>query len=343
MSVSDRRSVALAEVSLDDSDACKRIEQFVSGASDSTIFHTIEWNRIVREVFGTTFLYIVALHNGAVVGAMPCHVVNESTLSRLCYSPPRQFEMSYGGPIVDGGSDSCVCEHLVHYAARNAGSMVTLFTSPQNSAWVKPERWKKIRRLETCQVNLSPSLDDIWRSSLSAKRRNMIRRAMKEGVEVELCRVDELDSYYDLTRLTAKRTGIACQPKDYYRCILTYFGLRDQARLYLAFHQGRPVAGGIFLKFGNLCRYWVGATDKTAKNLGQGESIQWEVIKWAKGSGCQYYDLVGVEPERLPQIAKYKLSFSRDIAPFYCISYGSLLTRVIRRVDSRMLKGRGVE
>ena len=130
------------------------------------------------------------------------------------------------------------------------------------------------------------------------------------------------------------RTSLKIQPKSYYQAILQCFGTNDQVRLYIAFHKGRALTGGIFLRYGPGCYYWVGATADNVSNLGRGELIQWQVIQWVKEAGCQWYDLVGIERDRLPHIARFKLGFTNDIRRFHHVAIGTIPGRLIRRIEN---------
>jgi lipid II:glycine glycyltransferase (peptidoglycan interpeptide bridge formation enzyme) len=102
----------------------------------------------------------------------------------------------------------------------------------------------------------------------------------------------------------------------------------------IAEKDGEPLAGVVLLRNRYFCHYWLGAGKKSAENLGQGEILQWEAIKWAKQMGCQYYDMCVVESERLPNIARFKMGFSRTTVPFYCITRKRLGYRLGLRIQN---------
>jgi hypothetical protein len=306
---------------------------FLESAPGATIFHLPPWNRIVAEVFSTDFSYLVALQNGVMVGVMPCHLVARRVDGDVCYSPPRVFESPYGGPVATGRNAVEVARRLVHEAAQlGHRSNVHIFSSPENSDWVGPSGFSA-SQLETACVDLRPELERIWAESLDSKRRNMIRKAEKSGVEVRSCGVDELMEYVDLVGETVDRGGFACQPAVYYAQVLKAFAPSDTARLYIARREGQALAGGIFLRQGAHCYYWHGATARGVGSFGQGEIIQWEVIKWAKAAGCEWYDLVGVERERLPNIALFKLGFTKQIVPFYYVHHQRVVDRAVLKLQ----------
>ena len=320
---------------------CHQIDLFLEDNPSASIFHTPRWNQIVADVFHTRFFYLVAMSGNKIIGAMPCHIVRRHHFDFVCYSLPRIFEVSYGGPVANGdvAQQACICRKLVCSAGRiKLGNVVSLFNSPENTSWTEDGNWQR-RTLETAYVDLMLSLEEIWNNSINGKRRNMIRKAEKNGVELEVCGAEKVSAYFEIVQQMTQRTGITLKPEEYYRRILESFGPHDMARLYLARHKGVYLSGGIFLKYGQLCYYWHGATASNVPNLGQSELIQWQVIQWAKQSGCRWYDLVGVEREKLPNIAKFKLGFTRNLVPFHSVRYTRFVDKVVRRVTYTFLRG----
>ena len=338
-------TVRIDQVDLAQADTRSLIDSWLARCPSATIYHTAEWNLIVQEVFATKCRYFLAHDRGVLVGMLPCHFVRSGRWVVICYSPPRMYEVSYGGPVAIGAKSAEVCQGLVKAAGHiGIGVIVDLFNSPQNTGWATATdwggvtAWGRVTAFESAYVDLAPSLEEIWNSSLNGKRRNMIRKAEKQGVEIRCLDADGLDQYWALVERMAERAGIAPKPKRYYSRILEEFGPRDQARLYLAFRHDVAVAGGIFLRYRATCYYWVGASDNSV-NLGQGELVQWQVIQWAKQMGCRWYDLVGVERERLPHIARFKLGFTGHIVAFHHLGYATALSRVVRRMEC-ILKAR---
>jgi len=322
----------IRKVPLSQEIAIRQIEECLPGMEGATIFHTPMWNRIVAQEFNTQFFFLVSERDGCPNGVMACHLVAESDGRTVCHSPPRMFEIPYGGPVATGPEVRRVVLSLIKAASRsNHIRQLTLFTSPEVADWPVPRLWKW-GELVTARVDLQPPLQDIWMHSLDGKRRNMIRKAEKRGVKIRHGGNELLHPYYELVEQMAHRTGLCLRPKRYYAQVLDAFGCSDMARLYLTFHDGRPLAGGIFLRYASTAYYWHGATGDDVPNLGQGELIQWHVIQWAKEAGCHWYDLVGIERERLPHIARFKLGFSEHLAPFRSVNYVPLVYRVLRRI-----------
>ena len=78
---------------------------------------------------------------------------------------------------------------------------------------------------------------------------------------------------------------------------------------------------------------WVAGKPKEIfENVPRQDLLVWETIKWSKENGSKYFDLCVVESGRLPNIARFKLGFSKKIVPFYLYTKRNLAYRVISRL-----------
>ncbi|MDR1278241.1 MAG: peptidoglycan bridge formation glycyltransferase FemA/FemB family protein, partial [Treponema sp.] len=103
---------------------------------------------------------------------------------------------------------------------------------------------------------------------------------------------------------TARRDGIAVHSLDYYRALFelcrNYPGGGQEARLYLASHNGDPQAAVITLFRGEAAVYLYGASSDRNRNLMAPYLLQWRAMIDAKAAGCRFYDLFGIPPNEDP-------------------------------------------
>jgi lipid II:glycine glycyltransferase (peptidoglycan interpeptide bridge formation enzyme) len=139
---------------------------------------------------------------------------------------------------------------------------------------------------------------------MKPKWRYNIRLAERKGVLVQ--RLDEqgLDIFYTLFGETARRDGIAIHSPDYYRALFelcrNYPGGGQEARLYLASHNGEPQAAIITLFRGDQAVYLYGASSDRNRNLMAPYLLQWRAMLDAGAAGCRQYDLFGIPPNEDP-------------------------------------------
>ncbi|MCL2034928.1 MAG: peptidoglycan bridge formation glycyltransferase FemA/FemB family protein [Oscillospiraceae bacterium] len=128
--------------------------------------------------------------------------------------------------------------------------------------------------------------------NLAQKTRYNIRVALKHNVEVKVCGKESLDDFLRIMKATGERDGFATRPKAYFERMID--GLCDHCRLYMAYYEGRPVAGAISTNYAGKTCYIYGASDNAHRNVMAPYLLQWEMIKWALETGCTVYDFQGV-------------------------------------------------
>jgi len=297
-----------------------------------TIYHEVPFNRIVRDTFGTELSWSLAYAGPRVVGFMPMHTFKQGWKLHT-YAGPRHLEVTYGGwatEVQDAGAGL-----LYERAPRRWNESLEVWSPPLATVEMKTSRRKSLE-FRTALVDLEQSEEVIWSKSLDSKRRNMIRKAGKAGVTIRIGAAGFLDEYYPMLVETNTRAGINVLPRAYYHRVLEAYGPREGACVLLAERGGDVLAGVVLLRNEVLCHYWLGARHDGAGNLGQGELLQWEAIRWAKAQGCRYYDLAGIEEQRLPGIATFKLGFSRHQVPFLLLVTRPFVFRVLNRLGRLM-------
>lgn len=298
-------------------------------AKGGTIYHEVLFNRIVRDTFGTDLSWAVAYDGPRVVGFMPMHTV-KSGWQLHTHAGPRHLEVTYGGWAAGGeGAGASVLHERV---PTRWNESLEVWSAPLPAVELKRSRRKSLE-FRTALVDLERPKEAIWSESLDAKRRNMIRKAGRAGVAIRTGSGGLLAEYYPMLIETNTRAGINVLPKVFYERVLEAYGPRDGACVLIAERGGDVLAGVVLLRNDVFCHYWQGARHEGAGNLGQGELLQWEAIRWAKAQGCRYYDLTGIEEQRLPRIAAFKLGFSRHQVPFELLVRRPFMFRVLNRLE----------
>lgn len=195
------------------------------------------------------------------------------------------------------------------------------------------------------RLDLCPSQEELFRA-FHPKVRYNIRLAQRKGVEVKKdCVREDISIFYQLLQETTARDNFLVRKEEYFYSLWDELVTRGYARLFLAFYQGKPVAGTLGFLLGKKAWYVYGASSSTHREVMPNHLLQWEMITWAKENNCQLYDLRGV-PGKLSEdnplyglyrfkkgfnatytvlIGEYDLAFSPFYAwlwqkalPFYC-------------------------
>ncbi len=143
------------------------------------------------------------------------------------------------------------------------------------------------------RINIDGRSEDEVFASFHSKHRYNKRVAEKHNVEVRICGSEMKEEFFKIMKVTGERDNFAIRSADYFGKILDTFG--ENARLYMAFYEGQPIAGALAVLWGNKVWYFYGASLSSHRNVMPNHLLQWEMIKWAIESGCDIYDFRGIK------------------------------------------------
>ncbi len=326
----------------------KDLMDIINHSNQATIFQTPEWNKLVTKEFGTPHHTLIARNSLAISIGMytffviPAGSYSKGSLNRIV-SPFRATDSIYGGPIIIDGETTEVIRVLITEAERFTSSRYgrveyyQILPPPRYPIEVFKQVHYRCRKLLTSIIDLrgtasSCTEQDLWHK-MDSKRRNLIRKAMANEIKVIDPISDFIDAYYPMLSEVFDRANKKPFPKSYYRCILQELTPLGWVKPLLALHNGMPIAGAIFLCFKDTVYYWSGSSFKDYRHLAPNDLIQWEIIKWGNQNNYKYYDLLIVEPERLPQIAHFKLGFGGELVPIYEAKRYTILGQAIRGIN----------
>jgi len=192
----------------------------------------------------------------------------------------------------------------------------------------------------TSVIDLSQPLADIWEHMRKKFIREQIERGKRRGLTAAQSDAFEaFDSMYG--RFTRQSDFDGLSPRDLRRGIL-----------FLARHEGRVIAGGVFIADGAHIRALALASRRLDEKDGRmrdliGEAnrlVIWEAIEYAKNAGYTLFDAGGIAPDSKDAhwraVAEFKEGFGGRRIPqyYYSRTYSSLLT-FLRRAKRVVLGG----
>src|SRR5215218_2635637 len=178
----------------------------------------------------------------------------------------------------------------------------------------------------TVTLDLGPPEEKLL-AKMRKSTRYGVSKARREGVEVIEAEDFELawEAFYGWMEDTAERKdGFTIRrPKAYLHDMMRAMHDAGQGRLFLAMHEGKPLAGVFVSTFGEKYRFMHGASSTEKRNYNPNHLLQWEIMRWAKHHGIRYYDMVGIpKPEDRNVddpyygVYRFKLGFGGDVTNF---------------------------
>ena len=126
-------------------------------------------------------------------------------------------------------------------------------------------------------------------------------------------------NFTELMRTTGERDHFHVRGEEYFRGLLEELG--EDARIFVAYLHGRPIAGAIEVFCGSKAWYLYGASSNEHRNAMPNYLLQWTMIQRAMDRGCTLYDFRGVpghpsEGDPLYGLYRFKKGFSGTYTEF---------------------------
>jgi len=291
--------------------------------NNGSVFHEVALNRIIKETFGSEFYYLVDNPEN-ITHAAPIHITKNKLGSKR-YNIRPLYDMPYAGFIGNSNVDVSLFSVGLFESISYVGFPYSM----------KEEKHLGCSRYgETAMVDLSLTEDDIFKTVIHSKRRNMIRKAIKEGVVIKhFNSIKGLDIFWGILKPFHDRLGYKQLTYDYYKKIFNEYSPKKQAFVLIAFKNNIALSGIFILGNENYMHYYKGASLRGIKNYGHGELLQWEAIKLSKTLGVKFYDLCNLNKEKLPEIYRFKTGISNRIYIYQIFNKNSLGYKIINRIN----------
>jgi lipid II:glycine glycyltransferase (peptidoglycan interpeptide bridge formation enzyme) len=171
----------------------------------------------------------------------------------------------------------------------------------------------------TIVIDLRRSLEEIW-GSLNKKARWGVRKAERLGVRVEIANTwQEWEKYYHLHIIHGMEKQYSTYPHEFFRKMFALHH-KGMARLFVAKHEKRIIAGSLFLVYRENMVFLQNASLRAFLPWNPNNLIQWRSIEWAKENGVITYDMNGLPWEKTPYLRgvyNYKKRWNGKVHWYY--------------------------
>ncbi len=258
---------------------CERWDAFVASTPGSTFFHRVGWAAILEEVFGFRVHYLQALRGDQLVGILPLAEVR----SRLFGHSFRSLPLASAAGVL--AIDAEAASALIQEAARIAESSGAAYVE------IRHEQAQAGLPSQLLYVDFRMPLPEVMDERMLVipqKRRNMVRKAIKQGLSA--VRDDSVEKFFPVFAENARDHGTPTLPQRLFDLIVAKFGA-DVGILSVADAAGRRVSSIMcFFHRGVVIAHFAGES-AVAKRLAANDLKYWEVMKWARERGCTEFDI----------------------------------------------------
>ncbi|CEP50679.1 spore coat polysaccharide biosynthesis protein [[Clostridium] sordellii] len=158
------------------------------------------------------------------------------------------------------------------------------------------------------------SKDYIW-NNLSPKCKNQIRKAVKNGVKIEVGTMDkDLEEFI----VMYKNTMMKNSAEKYYYFNKEFFintkkYLKGDISIFNATYKGEIILSSLIMTYKDYVHYHLTGSKKEFLNLGANNLLLYEISLWAMNKGCKYFHLGGGYSGDEDSLFKFKKGFSKSI------------------------------
>ena len=278
MTTSSANSVT---IELSDPEKDSEWDDFVKACPGSSNSHLSGWRKVIGDVFGHQTYYLAARgESGDLQGVLPLVRQKSRLFGDHLISVPF---LNYGGAVaVSKEVENGLMERASELALDLGVSHVEFRDVVERSG-----RWP-VRTDKVCMLlELPNSPDDLW-SAVGTKKRNKIRRPMKEGAEIVEGGMELLDDFYAVLMRNWRDLGTPLYAKSFFEFVLKAFP--DSAFLLVLRLEGQPVAAGFFLGFRDHLEVPWSAAIRDYNRLSVNMALYWEGLRRAIEKGYTCFD-----------------------------------------------------
>jgi len=270
-------------------------DALVAGSPEGTLFHTRAWVRIVTASFPR--IRDVSVRREEPPGPAILPLFAWSRLGGAIRTLQSSFPFIYGGALPAHAAAAALPGLLESPGGRLASWRISGNPfAPADPAVDRALTERGFVRGEdsTWLLELPAREEDYWEKTLTAAKRNDVRRLGRKGVVVEESRrPEDVDGVYRHYLASFARWGGRPRfvyPVRFYRNLLQLGG--PAVRLTVARHEGRLLGGAFTLRWNGKAHYLAGYFDHESRALRPNVLIQIDSILQGIRDGLRWYDFL---------------------------------------------------
>jgi hypothetical protein len=320
-----------------------RWNRFVEGHQRATAYQLGAWPEVLRAAYGFRPACLALVEDGELQGVMPLMrsrgIVSGRRMRSLPVLPP-------AGPLATSveGEVALLRAACEITEAAEARSLIVLSRSggyeqrvprldgrPKHPTWIVP--------LPDDPEELRAG----WRKGSKNLHRSL-NKAEKSGVVVrEGSSAADLRAFYKLYMATMKAHHSLPRPYRQLSKARDLLGPRGVFRVFVAEHEGEPIAAGVFHAFRDTIDLLYNGSDASKLDLRPNHALYWHVIRWGIENGYRRFDFGEAKPGS--PLERFKAQWSAERVEEwrydYVVSASAARAESLRQAGDRMGRAGG--
>ncbi len=266
----------------------KSYENFLLTFDESLVYYSSNYKELLEDYLNVESKYLLAVDNGDIKGVLPL-MKKEGKYGIVLNSLP--FYGSNGGILSrDKEAINLLVEYYNNLSKDVASS--TYITNPlkDNSFDIKCDIVDD-RVGQWTYIGYKEDIDSSLMQSFHSKTRNIIRKAIKEGIEVEIDN-SQIDFLYETHYENMLSVGAKPKGKRFFELINRYFN-EDEYSIYIARKDGKIISALLLFFYNKTVEYFTPAILKDYRHFHSNSLIIYKSMIDAAKRGFKWWNWGG--------------------------------------------------
>jgi CelD/BcsL family acetyltransferase involved in cellulose biosynthesis len=302
---------------------------YVQSHPDASPFHHPSWAELLADCYGFRAFAVAALDQGEVAAGLPMIEIRAPLRGRRWVSLPfTDFCPPLLGPY--GSLEFAgALERLRHQAGVSQLELRGLLDAP--AARAETVGYHHVLPLQRDQ-------DRLFATFRKSRVQRHIRQAERfvSSDQLAIRRADDesdlTEVFYELHVETRRRLGVPVQPRRFFRLLWERMIEPGLGFVLLAYAEGKPAGGAVFLTHGRTMVYKFGASRRDVQQLRPNHLLLWSAIREACESSLDVFDFGRTDLDG-ESLREFKLGWGTVETP---LVYTQLGPRPARRGTGRL-------
>ena len=162
-------------------------------------------------------------------------------------------------------------------------------------SWLRDQEWSAWGNLPRAWmlIDIRPPTDVIF-ARMGKEHRRLIRKAETSGCAFDNgTTLEHLADLYGMLVKSGERQQFTVLRREYFTGFSKTLFKDGRGTVFVARHNGQPIAAIVCACFGSSCYYLYGGFDFEYHYLNVNHILHWKAIQWAKFMGCDFYNMIG--------------------------------------------------
>jgi FemAB-related protein (PEP-CTERM system-associated) len=262
-------------------------DNFVLQSPHSTAYHQIAWKDVIEKSFRQRAYYLMCMNNNQISGVFPLVFMKSLLFGRFMVSLPF---FNYGGLLCENADARQALMDKAVALSKQLNVRHIEIRERADNLFDLPKKTSKV----SLYLSLPASSDELWKS-FKSKLRSQIKRPIKEGMEVRVGGLEELDNFYEIFAINMRDLGTPVYTKRFFHVMLTAFP--KKIAICSVYLNHKAVGGAFLVGFRDTLEVPWASTLRQYNALSPNMLLYWGVLKYACEMGYKRFDFGRSTPD----------------------------------------------